>query len=197
MQGVQKMDKLQVLKRNYLLLTADGTFFFIGMAFLDASSVVPVFIDNYTGSLQLAGLAITIKTAASLLAQLLIGPYVSRIRYLPSFIIRIMFLSRPLPLLMVPVLLSNTDPYLIVGIFLFLFFLLWVSLGEWRSRRCSLDGCLWTHRFRQETRKTPRSPAAVRWYWRSGGWFHYQNHIGTTILVLWVKVFNYIHCHGT
>lgn len=123
------MDRQAVQKRNFYALTLEGMLFWVGFAFLDSNSVIPVFINTYTGSLYLAGLAATLRTASSLLAQLAMGPHVQRVRNMPSFIIRIMLLFRPLPLLMVPVLLLSTDTHTPVWIFLIIFSLLWVSDG--------------------------------------------------------------------
>lgn len=118
-----------IRKRNFYSLILEGMFFWIGFAFLDSNSVIPVFIDTYTGSLYLAGLATTLRTASSLLAQLAIGPHIQRIKNMPAFIIRIMLLFRPLPILMIPVLLLSKDLFLPVWVFLIIFSLLWVSDG--------------------------------------------------------------------
>jgi len=118
-----------ISKRNFYSLVIEGMFFWIGFAFLDSNSVIPVFIDTYTGSLYLAGLATTIRTASSLLAQLAIGPHIQRIKNMPAFMIRIMLLFRPLPILMIPVLLLSTDLFVPVWVFLIIFSLLWLSDG--------------------------------------------------------------------
>ncbi|MDI3310404.1 MAG: MFS transporter, partial [Thermoanaerobacterium sp.] len=115
--------------RNYYALMIEGTLFFTGLAFLDTNSVIPVFIHTFTQSLQLAGLASTMGSASSLLAQLFIGPYVHRIKNMPAFISTIMFLFRPLPLLMLPILMFFSNPYLVVWAFLLIYALLWASDG--------------------------------------------------------------------
>ncbi|MCM8900963.1 MFS transporter [Caldicoprobacter algeriensis] len=115
--------------RNYYALMIEGTLFFTGLAFLDTNSVVPVFIHTFTQSLQLAGLASTMGSASSLLAQLFMGPYIHRIKNLPAFISTIMFLFRPLPLLMVPILMFAVNPYIVVWAFLCIYALLWASDG--------------------------------------------------------------------
>jgi hypothetical protein len=123
------MKEQQLRKRNFISLTLEGTFFLTALAFLDANAVVPVFIDTFTGSLQLAGLATTLRTALSMLTQLLSGPYVPKIKNVPAYILWIMFLFRPLPFIMVPVLLGNLNPFLTVGIFLAIYGLFWASDG--------------------------------------------------------------------
>lgn len=123
------MDNQQVSKRNFLFLSLEGTFFLTALTFIDASSVIPVFIDTYTGSIQLAGLANTLKQIFFFLPQMLIGPYIHRISNMPSFVARAFFIIRPLPLLMVPVLFGKLDPYLTVWIFLIIFIVFWTNEG--------------------------------------------------------------------
>lgn len=115
--------------RNYYALMIEGTLFFTGLAFLDTNSVIPIFIHTFTHSLQLAGLASTAGSASSLLAQLFIGPYVRKIKNMPAFISTIMFLFRPLPLLMLPILMFITNPYIVAWAFLAIYALLWASDG--------------------------------------------------------------------
>lgn len=123
------MNEKSIRKRNFYSLLIEGMFFWVGLAFLDSNSVIPVFINTYTGSLYLAGLATTLRIASSLLAQLAIGPHIQRIKNLPSFIIRIMLLFRPLPILMIPVLLLSNNLFFPVWVFLIIFSLLWVCDG--------------------------------------------------------------------
>ncbi len=123
------MNENQVRRRNFWSLLFEGTFFLSGMAFLDANSVVPVFIDTFTGSLQLAGLAVALKAASSILSQLIVGPRVSNIKNMPAFITRVMFVCRPLPLVMIPILFSGVSNHLKAVLFLVVFSLLWLSDG--------------------------------------------------------------------
>ena len=123
------MNETNLRKRNYSALLAEGAFFTAGLSFIDANAVVPVFIFAYTQSLLLAGLAATINFASSILMQTLVGPYVKGIRNVPRYISLIMFLFRPLPLLMIPVLFMNLDPWLTTGIFLFIYALFFAGDG--------------------------------------------------------------------
>lgn len=123
------MDRLTVQKRNFKALLFEGTFFFGGLSFLNENSVIAVFIYAYTGSLKLAGLAAALKGASSIISQLLIGPYVPNIKNSPRFITRVMFSLRPLPLLMIPVLLLSNNPNTTATIFIIVFSLLWASDG--------------------------------------------------------------------
>jgi len=123
------MNDAKLRKRNFLALMLEGTFFFTGLAFLDANSIIPVFIYTYTQSLQLAGLATTINMASSILTQTLVGPYVKGIINMPSYVTRVMFLFRPLPLLMIPILFSHFNPLVTVSLFLIIYAMLWGSDG--------------------------------------------------------------------
>ena len=123
------MDELKTNKLNFVFLTMEGTFFFFGLTFLDANTVIPVFIDSFTGSLQIAGLANTLRLILTLLPQLLIGPYVSNIKNLPSFIFKVMIIFRPLFLLMVPILISNPGSKASVILFLIIYSLFWLCEG--------------------------------------------------------------------
>ena len=123
------MNETQIRRRNYLALITEGCFFTTGLAFIDVNAVIPVFIFTYTNSLKFAGLATTINLAAAIVTQILIGPYVKSIRHMPAYIARLMFLFRPLPLLMIPVLLSNLSPTFTVIIFLAIYTLLFSGQG--------------------------------------------------------------------
>lgn len=123
------MNEIQIRKRNFVALVAEGTFFYIGMAFIDVNAVIPVFIFTYTQSLKLAGLATTINLAASVICQTLVGPYIKSIKNVPAYITRLMFIFRPLTLMMVPVLFSSLDPLAIVLIFLGIYALLFGGDG--------------------------------------------------------------------
>lgn len=123
------MNETHVRKRNFYALILEGSFFFTGLAFIDVNAVIPVFIYTYTQSLKLAGLATTINLAASVITQILLGPYVKSIRNMPRYMTTIMFIFRPLPLLMIPVLFSNWNPLLIVTVFLILYALLFFGDG--------------------------------------------------------------------
>lgn len=123
------MDEKKIRKRNAIFLLIEGSFFTAGVAFMDVNAVIPVFIYSYTNSTRLAGLATTINLSASIIMQLLIGPYVKSIRNVPRYITIVMFLFRPLMFLMLPLLLLDLNPWLIVGLFLFIYALIWCGDG--------------------------------------------------------------------
>lgn len=108
------MDELKIRKRNILFMIPEGTLIFTAFTFLDPSSVVAVFIDTTTGSLQLAGAANAVRWIFFLLPQLLMGLYVSNIKNLPRFISITSLALRPLPLLLIPIMLTGFEPRLTV-----------------------------------------------------------------------------------
>lgn len=113
-----------VCKRNYPAMLTEGIFFLMGFAFIDINAVIPVFIHSYTNSVFLAGLASTLYHASSFVMEILIGPYVKRIRNVPRYVSWLALLFRPLPLLMVPILFMNISPLIKVGSFLVMYALL-------------------------------------------------------------------------
>jgi MFS family permease len=123
------MDEGMLRKRNLWAYMMEGVLFLVGVSFLDATAIIPVFIYTYTQSLELAGLATTLNTASSIIAQTVVGPYVNSIHNMPRYIKRIMFICRPLPLLMIPILFASLNPYLTVTVFLVIYALLWASDG--------------------------------------------------------------------
>lgn len=123
------MSEQAVSKQNYHALSAEGSLFFAGLAFMDVNAVIPVFVFTYTQSLKLAGLATTLDLSARIISQLLIGPYVKSIRNLPAYITRIALLFRPLPFLMVPILFSPLANLTIVLLFLAIYGLFFLGDG--------------------------------------------------------------------
>ena len=99
----------------------EGTLIFTAFTFLDASSVIAVFIDFMTGSLQLAGAANAVRWVFFLLPQLFIGLYVTNIKNLPRFISITTLTLRPLPLLLIPIMFAGFDSYTTVFILLIIF----------------------------------------------------------------------------
>ena len=106
----------------------DGRYAFTGLAFLDADRWYQ-FYPYIQWKHELSGLASTLRTASSFVAQLMIGPYIHKIKNLPAFISTIMFIFRPLFLIMVLILSLELSSDIIVWIFLFIYALLWASDG--------------------------------------------------------------------
>ncbi|HBM81797.1 MAG TPA: hypothetical protein DD426_13365 [Clostridiaceae bacterium] len=123
------MDRISIAKRNFIFMTCEGVCFFCAQTFMDATSIIPLFIVSYTGSLALTGLSMTIKNTIFFIPQIMIGPFIDRIKNMPGYLTKVMFISRPIIFLMVPVLLLNIDHYLTVGIFFAIYTLIYIGEG--------------------------------------------------------------------
>ena len=123
------MNNNKLSSKNFIHMTMEGSLFFLGLAFLGESTVVPIFVDAYTGSMQLLGLFITILAFAKLLPRLLFGPFVSKTKDMARFLHITMLISRPLPLLMIPVLLLSKNPLFIFSSFLIIYCVFWSLNG--------------------------------------------------------------------
>ena len=123
------MDKNLIQKCNMRYLTLEGTIFFIGIAFINQNTIVSLFINEYSGGLMLAGLAATIKVAASLIPKLIVGSYLTSIQDMPKFCTKLMMFARPLFILMVPFLLIFSQAKITVWIFLLLYLIFWCMNG--------------------------------------------------------------------
>lgn len=94
-----EQSKSVLYKRNFWLLVMEGTFFLGALSFFNSNTVIPVFIDEVTGSKMLVGLTLTLSSFFMYFGRLLIGPFIPKIRNHARFSSIIMFLSRPLLLL--------------------------------------------------------------------------------------------------
>ncbi|ADL53873.1 MFS transporter [Clostridium cellulovorans] len=112
-------------KRNLLSMTLEGTFFFFGIAFFGESTVIPIFVDTFTGSVQLLGLTMTLIMIAKLLPKLLLGPYLSSVKDMSKLLKVTIFIHRPLPFLMIPVLLFVKEPLVIFWSFVIMYCTFW------------------------------------------------------------------------
>lgn len=118
------MDSTQFQRRNYVAYILEGTMLLTALAFLDVNSVIPIFINDYTRNLTLAGLASTLMTFTPTLGQLIVGPYIHQLNNMPLFIRLVAFFSRLSFFVMIPMMLSDISPYTKVITFLILFTIL-------------------------------------------------------------------------
>src|SRR5690349_9011254 len=110
-------------------MLAQGILFSIGIAFIDTNTVVPLFIERFTGRAELAGAAASLRLTTSLVTQFVVGMSVPRIRNLPRYIAVMMFAGYSLPFLMAPILMAGGSAPLVVGSLLAVVALLWVADG--------------------------------------------------------------------
>jgi MFS family permease len=66
---------------NFLSLIVDGSFFSLGIAFLESNTIFPALISQLTSSSVLIGLVSTIRNAGYLLPQLFVAAYAERLPY--------------------------------------------------------------------------------------------------------------------
>lgn len=123
------MTQARMYRRNFLAILLEGSFYFAGLAFVDANAVIPVFVFTYTANISLAGLATTIGAVIWVLMQAVIGPYVKRIRNVPRFITLVFFIFRPLFFLMLPFLYASLNPWLTAMSFFFLYAMIYAGDG--------------------------------------------------------------------
>ncbi len=101
MKGQQSMQQFKAsrYKHNYLLLVLEGSLFMGGIGFINSSTVVPVFINMITHSKELVGLTLALGSFFTYFGRLLIGPFVPHVKDHARFATAIMFICRPLIML--------------------------------------------------------------------------------------------------
>ena len=80
------MQKKNNDKWNFRSLVIDGSFFSIGIAFLESNTIFPALISQLTQNSVLIGLVSTIRNAGYLLPQLLVAGYAERLPYKKPFL---------------------------------------------------------------------------------------------------------------
>ncbi len=116
-------------RRNTSAILTQGILFSIGIAFIDTNTVVPLFVERFTGHAELAGAAATLRLSTTLLTQFAVGLVVPRIRNLPRYLSLMMLAGYSLPLLIVPVLLASSSGPLLVAALLAVVALFWMADG--------------------------------------------------------------------
>lgn len=106
---------------NALCLLTDYVFFALGMAFVNATTVLPAFVDQLTDAPLLVGLVATVQTGGWLFPQLLAAAYVAGRPRVKALMVGPALLGRPAwwVLALVTALVGHTQP----GLLLLAFFL--------------------------------------------------------------------------
>lgn len=120
------MEKYQ--KSNFYSMVAEGGLFQISNKFWDTSTVIPLFITAYAGSMTVVGLALTLSMFASVLVTFIFGLLVWKIKNLARFQFFIL-LIRGLPLFLAPVVLFAPSMNTAVLSFLVVFTICNGSIG--------------------------------------------------------------------
>lgn len=116
-------------RRNTFLMTLEGTLFWMGLAFLETNTVVSVFLQQMSGNAALAGLAVTLMNFMPTLSQFFFGMFIHRLKSQHRFMIIIAAISRPLILLMIPILLGGVTGIAAAWCFLGLYGLFMLADG--------------------------------------------------------------------
>jgi len=115
MGGIKKLEKYQ--KINFISMSAEGGFYQISAKFWDTSTVVPLFLAAFAGSMTVVGLASTLFMCASVVTAFLFGMYAWRIKDLARFQFYVLLL-RGLPFLLAPIVIWTPSPSVAVLAFL-------------------------------------------------------------------------------
>jgi MFS family permease len=130
----QKAYKHKVEKNyrwNFGVNVLDTTFFFFGMSFIAASTVIPVYVSRLTDSILLIGLSSAIAAGGWFLPQLLTANLTERLPRKKPFVVRGGFLVERLPVLLLAVstfVFARSTPTIAL-VFFFLFYT-WNRLGS-------------------------------------------------------------------
>jgi len=115
---------------NFAVNLADGVFFWFGLSFFSASTIVPLFISKLTNSTIPIGVAAMIAQSGWYLPQILSANWVEQLPRRKPFVVSLgLLLERfPVLLLFVAALLAGRSPGAALGLFLLAY--AWRSLGS-------------------------------------------------------------------
>lgn len=111
---------------NLKLFTLEGVFFIFASSFLDPNSIIPSFINQFTDSGVLIGLATTIRNCGWLLPQLFVAGYAHSFKYKKTLLLITAGIMRfSAGFLALTALLSpKMEPYLVI-LFFYIFFIIY------------------------------------------------------------------------
>ena len=82
-------------KKNYWLIVIEGTLNMSGFRFLGANTVIPLFVETFTGSMHLVGLASGMSIALLFIPHLIFGKYLTTVSNIKRFMVIVNSISRP------------------------------------------------------------------------------------------------------
>lgn len=122
--------KFDIGRHNYWPLVLEGSLFFGGVAFLGQHTVIPMFVKSFGGSMAVIGLILTLKGFIQQLCELTAGPFAPYMKNQPKYIMRVMVILRPLPLVVMPaVILSGASNAAILTAFYLSYIGMWMANG--------------------------------------------------------------------
>lgn len=116
---------------NFLVLVGDVTFFFVGIAFLDAATVLPSLVTRLGGGPEIVGMLAALKQGGFWLPQLLVAHRLQgRTRLLP-FLLSVCLWGRVwmFPAALALLVWGETVPTLALGLLIAAYGLLWIGDG--------------------------------------------------------------------
>lgn len=99
---MQKPVDPKLTRHNFVALIVEGALFWIAWSFVDASTVISLFIYETTGSQPLAGFADTVRNGMFIIAQTLSGLFIYSLHSRTRFMKLMGFMTRPMLILIVP-----------------------------------------------------------------------------------------------
>jgi len=126
---LSKKNDSKLAKKNYRILLTEGSLITVGRSFIDASSVASVFIDIFTGNLQLAGIVSSIRGFIAVIMQTFVGPHMLTKENQPRVIFRGKIISASILFLMPLLLLIGVKGFGAAYAFIAIYTLIWVVDG--------------------------------------------------------------------
>jgi len=136
-QNLTQKDREKISRRNYILMISEGAIYWMATAFVEPTTVVAVFINDFTGSVQLAALSTTVMQAGMIIGTVFFGMYIHKVSDYGKFFRKWAVPLRMMYWLALPPLLLGVGGEIMVLIFLitqsiFYFFNGFISL-TWQA----------------------------------------------------------------
>ncbi len=126
-----------ISKKNSVIFVAEGMLFKLGLSFVDASSVISVFIFLLTGSAGMAGLVQVAFMAGLPLGNIIYGSRLSKIKSIPHFMGKQIVFSRIFLLLAAAVLFLDISNYsmgiIVISLYFICFFVQGTTMAPWQD----------------------------------------------------------------
>lgn len=81
-------------RRNFMALAADGNFYMLGSAFVDATTVLPLFIGHFSSSPMAVGAMTAIRSAAWMLPQTMVANFLQARARKKPFLVGLLYPTR-------------------------------------------------------------------------------------------------------
>jgi len=91
---VARSDAQRLASHNRIAFISDGTFFTVGLSFLEANTVLPTFVSTLTGSPILIGLVSSIRSMGYFLPQIFVAGYIEKMRRKKPFMMKVGLVMR-------------------------------------------------------------------------------------------------------